>query len=150
MHAMVLCPSVKLILAAYAACGLLELAIAAYWLLAASSPAISIWIPLAVPLFLQLWAAARQVVRLATKLTVSADRIRYESGLLSKTSRVMELAKVQDIRVDQTLGQRLLQIGDLSLETAGETSRLTMASIDRPQQAADHILELSRAQRSHS
>ncbi len=57
----------------------------------------------------------------------------------------MELAKVQDVRVDQTLGQRMLNIGDLSLETAGETSRIVMQSIDRPQEAADHILELSRA-----
>jgi hypothetical protein len=32
------------------------------------------------------------------------------------------LAKVQDVRVDQTLGQRLLNIGDLSLESAGGTA----------------------------
>jgi len=32
----------------------------------------------------------------------------------------------------------------LSLETAGETSRIVMPSIDRPKQVAEHILELSR------
>jgi uncharacterized membrane protein YdbT with pleckstrin-like domain len=59
----------------------------------------------------------------------------------------MELAKVQDVTVNQTLGQRLLGTGDLSLETAGETSRIVIQSIDRPQEAADHILELSRKHR---
>ena len=42
-------------------------------------------------------------------------------------------------------GLRFLKIGDLSLETAGGTSRIVMLSIDRPQEAADHILKLTRA-----
>jgi len=54
---------------------------------------------------------------------------------------------VQDVRVDQTLGQRMLNVGDLSLETAGEASRIVIRSIDRPQEAAHHILDLSRGQR---
>jgi hypothetical protein len=42
----------------------------------------------------------------------------------------------------------MMNVGDLSLETAGESSRIVMASIDRPKEAAEHILELSRALRS--
>ena len=53
----------------------------------------------------------------------------------------MEIKKVQDVRVDQSLGQRILGVGDISIETAGESSRLTMVSIDRPQAVADKILE---------
>jgi uncharacterized membrane protein YdbT with pleckstrin-like domain len=78
-------------------------------------------------------------------LIVSDGRLRYESGLLSKTTRSVELAKLQDVRVDQTLGQRMLNIGDLSFETAGGGSRIVIVSIDHPQQAADRILALSRA-----
>jgi hypothetical protein len=59
----------------------------------------------------------------------------------------MELSKVQDVRYDQTLGQRMINTGDLSLETAGETSRIVMPSIDRPKEVAEHILELSRTLR---
>ncbi len=61
----------------------------------------------------------------------------------------MELSKVQDVRFDQTLGQRIIGTGDLSVETAGETSRIVMASIDRPREVAEHILELSRSQRAN-
>jgi membrane protein YdbS with pleckstrin-like domain len=145
---MILRPSVKLIVAAYAVCGMLEAAILVYWLAAPAPPETPIWVPLAVPLLLQFWAAVRHLLRLTVRLTITGDAVRYEAGLLSKTTRVMELAKVQDVRVDQRLSQRILNIGDLSLETAGETGRITMASIDRPRQAADHILELMRAGRS--
>jgi uncharacterized membrane protein YdbT with pleckstrin-like domain len=84
------------------------------------------------------------------KLTILDDRLRYEAGVLSKSTRTMELTKIQDVRVDQTLGQRMLDIGDLSLETAGETSRIVMRSIDNPHAAADRILELSRAHRPNA
>ena len=103
------------------------------------------WALLALPALVALFAAIRHIQRRLITLTITGDRLRYEAGLLSKTTRTMGLAKIQDVRVDQTLGQRLLNIGDLSLETAGETSRIVIESIDRPQAAADHILELSRA-----
>src|SRR5262249_7523935 len=144
---MVLRQSVKLLIAVYVLCGLLEVAIAVYWITQNPFPDIPVWAPLLLPVFIQIFAAARHIGRMATKLTITGDRIRYESGLLSKTTRVMELAKVQDVRCDQSLGQRLLNVGDLSLETAGETSRIVMPSIDRPRAAADHILELSKGVR---
>jgi membrane protein YdbS with pleckstrin-like domain len=95
---------------------------------------------LVIPLLLAVFAAARHLERRYTRLTVAGQRIRYESGILSKTTRTMDLHKLQDVRVDQTLGQRLLDIGDISLETAGETSRITMRNVDRPRQVADQIL----------
>jgi hypothetical protein len=35
------------------------------------------------------------------------------------------------------------------METAGGTSRMAIFSIDRPQEAADRILQLSRARAAH-
>ena len=102
------------------------------------------WALLALPAVLALFTIVRHFERRLIKLTILDDRLRYEAGVLSKTTRTMELAKLQDVRVDQTLGQRLINVGDLSLETAGGTSRIVMRSIDRPQEAADHILAISR------
>jgi len=45
--------------------------------------------------------------------------------------------------VEQHVLQRLVRVGDLSIETAGEASRLTIANIDRPQHFADQILAAS-------
>jgi len=47
--------------------------------------------------------------------------------------------------VHQRAGQRMFGVGDLSIETAGEASRLTIPEIDRPQQIADYINNLSRS-----
>ena len=117
----------------------------AVYLLAIGNQDNRMWAMLALPALLALFTLVRHLQRRLIRLTIADGRLRYEAGLLSKTTRTMELAKVQDVRVDQTLGQRLLNVGDLSLETAGETSRIVMRSIDRPQEAADHILTLSRS-----
>jgi len=147
MHAMVLRQSVKFLLLAYVLCGLLEAAIVVYWLTSPDHPNVPIWVPLLLPLALQLLTAIRHLGRLTTRLTVVGDHIKFESGLLSRSMRVMELAKVQDVRVEQSLGQRMVGTGNLSLETAGEASRIVMPSVDRPQYVAEHILGLARAQR---
>jgi membrane protein YdbS with pleckstrin-like domain len=95
-----------------------------------------------------LFTLVRHIQRRLVKITILGDRLRYEAGLFSKTTRSIELVKVQDVRVDQTLWQRMVGIGDLSLETAGGTSRIELDSIDRPQEAADHLLGLAKAQRA--
>ena len=135
--------SIKLIQLAYFACLLWAVAIAVY-LLAIHERDERMWALLGLPALLALYALTRQIKRQLIKVTIMDNRLCYEAGVLSKTTRTMELAKVQDVRVDQTLGQRLLNVGDLSIETAGEASRIVMRSIDRPREAAHHILDLSR------
>jgi len=51
---------------------------------------------------------------------------------------------LQDVRVDQKLMQRLFQVGDLAIETAGEASRLTIRNVDNPQALADEIMNRSQ------
>ena len=140
--------SVKIIKLGYLLCVLLAIGIAVY-LLAIHNEDQRMWALLAIPALGLIILAVRHMRRRLIKLTILDDRLRYESGVLSKSTRTMELTKIQDVRVDQTLGQRMLDIGNLSLETAGESSRIVMRSIDNPHAAADRILELSRAHRTN-
>ena len=135
--------SVKTIQIGYIVCLLAAIGIAGY-LLAIHNQDDRMWALLALPALAALYLMVRHIQRKLVKLTILDDRLRYEAGFLSKTTRTMELAKVQDVRVDQTVGQRMLNIGNLSLETAGESSRIVMPSVDRPHEAADRILELAR------
>ena len=96
------------------------------------------------PLVILLWPAARALRRGYTKAVVSGDRLRYESGMTSKSTRTIQLSKVQDVRVDQSMSQRIFNVGNISIETAGEASRLTIVNVDKPQALADEIL--NRAQ----
>jgi membrane protein YdbS with pleckstrin-like domain len=135
--------SVKTIKIGYILCLLVAMGIAGY-LFAIHNEDERMWALLALPALAALYLVARHIRRRMVRLTILDDRLRYEAGFLSKTTRTMELSKVQDVRVDQTVGQRMLNIGNLSLETAGESSRIVMPSVDRPHEAADRILALSR------
>ena len=81
--------------------------------------------------------------RLVT-LKVDTDHLTMEAGLLSRTRRTIDLSKVQDVTVRQTIGQRIIGIGDVTLETAGERSGIVMQTIDRPRATADLIIQRSR------
>jgi len=101
---------------------------------------------LLIPGALFLWPFQRGLRRRFTKITIAGDRLRYETGILSKTTRNIQLSKIQDVRVDQTLFQRFFSIGNLSIETAGETSRLSIANIDGAQDVADEIMDAAQGQ----
>jgi len=92
---------------------------------------------------LLLWPISRHVRQRFTKMTMIGDKLRYETGMASKSTRTIQLSKVQDVTVRQSVGQRIGGVGSLSIETAGETSRLTFENIDRPQEIADRIIDAS-------
>jgi putative membrane protein len=117
----------------------LEVLCVTSWNEAAGTPLIMI-----APVLILLWPAMRALERRFTRAVISGDRLRYETGITSKSTRTIQLSKVQDVRVDQRMMQRLFNIGDISIETAGETSRLTIPNVDDAQPLADDIL--NRAQ----
>jgi uncharacterized membrane protein YdbT with pleckstrin-like domain len=100
------------------------------------------WIPW-LSVLLLLWPLERHLRNRLTKMTILDDKLRYETGLLNKTTRTILISRVQDVTVHQSVGQRIFGLGDLSIETAGEASRETIYQIDRPQEIADHINKLS-------
>ena len=101
------------------------------------------WLPAVAALILFL-PIRSHIRRQSVKMTIAGDKLRYEAGLLSKTTRNIQLSKVQDVRVDQSLGQRMLSVGDISIETSGESSRLEMDNVDAPQAIADEIVAASQ------
>jgi len=90
-----------------------------------------------------LWPAVRALRRRFSKAVITGDRLRYETGVTSKSTRNIQLSKLQDVRVDQRLVQRLWSVGNISIETAGEASRLTIPNVDEPQALADQIMNLA-------
>jgi putative membrane protein len=72
------------------------------------------------------------------------DHLTLETGFLSRTRRTLDMAKIQDVTVRQSLGQRILGVGDLMLESAGEAGAMAIANLDNPRAIADQILASSR------
>lgn len=96
------------------------------------------------PLLVMLWPASRWLRRKFITTVISGDRLRCEVGFASRSTRTIQLSKIQDVRVDQRVMQRVFGVGSLSIETAGETSRLVLTDVDKPQELADEIM--NRAQ----
>jgi len=92
-----------------------------------------------VPFFL--WAFVQHIRQHFTVLTITAGRLRYDTGMLSKSTRTIDLRNIQNVRVDQSLTERIFGLGTISLETAAESGGFSMHNVDRPQTVADYILE---------
>jgi len=98
------------------------------------------WV-LAVPALLFFFPLRAQLRRHFTKAALAGDKLRYESGVFSKTTRTIPVSKIQDVRADQTLGQRLIGVGDVTVETAGEAGALALRNIDDPQSVVEALLD---------
>ena len=132
----------KFIKAGYAFVLLLIVAATAfhYLLLAPDHP--TPVLPIVAALLL-LWPIERHIRRQTVKITLSGDKLRYETGLISKSTRIIQIPKIQDVRVNQSFWQRIFGVGDLSIETAGEHSRLVVEHLDRPQPLAEQLIDAS-------
>lgn len=106
------------------------------------------WVSMILPLLVLLWPAERWIRWQATRTVVTGERLRYETGLAAKSTRTIQLAKLQDVRVEQRLMQRVFNVGNLSIETAGEASRLTLANVDDPHKLAEEIMNRAQAGQS--
>ncbi len=105
----------------------------------ADKPSPRVWL-LALPALLFFFPLRGQLHRHFTKWTLAGDKLRYESGIFSKTTRTIPVSKIQDVRAEQTFGQRLLGIGDVTVEDAGKAGVLAIANIDNPQAVVEAIL----------
>ncbi len=99
---------------------------------------------MAIPLVAFLPAIKMHLQRRLVSLRLLDDHLILENGFLSRTQRTIDTAKVQDVTVRQTFGQRILGIGDLRLESAGEAGSIAIANLDRPYQIADAIIKSAR------
>jgi uncharacterized membrane protein YdbT with pleckstrin-like domain len=121
----------------------LLIVLAAWTLFVFEKYLLHIWEPAVVSMLL-LWPLSRWV-RIRMNLTVlTGDRLRSETGVLSKSTRNLMLSRIQDIGVDQSLSQRIFNVGNIWIETAGASSRVFLHDIDSPRKVADEILDRAR------
>ena len=130
-------PSTKIVTAIYIL--VLIVIAASVWAWYAFAQDKSPWF-LLIPALLLIIPIRRHIATLSVKLIVDSEHLILEEGLLSKATRTLNIAKVQDVTVVQSLTQRMLNIGDMRVETAGQGSAIVAESFDNPRQIADLIL----------
>jgi uncharacterized membrane protein YdbT with pleckstrin-like domain len=132
-------PTLKFIRAGAVACGAIAVGLEILYLTQRKDGG-PLW-PMLLPLLVFAWPLAHWVRRRFTKITISGGRLRYEIGIAARSTRTIQISKIQDVRVDQSITQRLFDVGNLSIETAGEASRLTLQNVDKPQWLADVLMD---------
>jgi uncharacterized membrane protein YdbT with pleckstrin-like domain len=132
-------PTRKFVTAGYIAVLLVIISLA-YAVMSLDWPPLAAWLS---PILL-IWPLKSDIQNRMSRLTILEDKLRFDVGLLSRTTRTVLIPRIQDVTVHQTVVQRILGVGDLTIETAGESGRLSVARIDRPQEVADMINDLSR------
>ncbi len=135
-------PSMKSVWAAYALAGIVV--VAGMWAVHRYGQDQPGWLYF-IPFPALLPAVNMQMKRRMVTLRIQDDHLTLESGFLSRTRRTLDMAKIQDVTVQQTLWQRIMGTGDLMLESAGESGAMAIGNLDRPREIADAIISGSKA-----
>lgn len=83
-------------------------------------------------------------------IKITSERIILTHGilsLLSKTEENIEYYRVRDIKLQQTLFQRIVRTGTITLFSDDATAPIVAFSINKPQQYRDQIRERAKIER---
>ena len=138
-------PSMKSVWAAYLLA--IAIAVAGEWAIRQYAQDQPRWLYL-IPLVALLPPLNMQMKRRMVTLRIHDGHLTLESGFFSRTRRTVDMVKIQDVTVQQTFGQRLMGVGDLRLESAGESGAMGINNLDRPREIADSIINSSKQGRS--
>ena len=122
----------------------IAIALAAMWAISQYDQDAPTWLYL-VPLIVLIPPLNMHLRRRTVTLRFHDDgHLTLEAGFFSRTRRTVDMAKIQDVTVQQSFGQRLMGVGDLMLESAGESGAMGIKNVDSPREIADIIINSSK------
>ena len=90
----------------------------------------------------------RRIVAWATShFVVTTDRLIHRSGWFAKKSMEIPLENISDVRFDQTVFERMIGAGDLTLESPGTFGQETFRDVRKPEHVQKVIYEMNEANR---
>ena len=96
-------------------------------------------------LVLALVLIAGFVRRFATKYTITDQRLHIKHGIIARHVQQTQLARVQNVNTDQSILERLLQVGTVDFDTAGtDDADFKFAGVEDPSEV---VAAIDRARR---
>ena len=84
----------------------------------------------------------------AIRWVLTNERLRVIRGILSRSTEEVELSRVRDVSLDQSLAQRALGIGTITIVGADATApEVVIHDVEEPEQVKELIREAVREQR---
>jgi uncharacterized membrane protein YdbT with pleckstrin-like domain len=106
-------------------------------------------IGLAIGVFLLVEAlvlAAGFIRRFATVYTITTQRLRIKRGIVARHIQQTDIARVQNVNTNQSVLERMLQVGTVDFDTAGTgDSDFKFAGVEQPEEV---VAAVDRAQKS--
>jgi uncharacterized membrane protein YdbT with pleckstrin-like domain len=94
------------------------------------------------------WLLIRYAQWATTNFTVTTDRIVHRTGVLAKHGREIPLDHLNDISYHQSFFERMVGIGDLLLESAGERGQELFPDLPKPGLLQNEIYRQIEAQKT--
>jgi len=79
------------------------------------------------------------LIRLTTSLTLTNQRVIQREGVIRRNSNVIPVDRIQDISIKQTLTGRLLNYGDIEIDTAGVVANEVFTYLPDPEALRDQL-----------
>jgi uncharacterized membrane protein YdbT with pleckstrin-like domain len=84
----------------------------------------------------------------AIRWELTSERLRIIRGLLNRSTEEIELTRVRDVSYEQSLAQRALGIGTITVVSTDTTApKLLLHDVDEPEQVKEMIRQAVRDQR---
>jgi len=75
----------------------------------------------------------------ADHLIIRADELVWTRGLINKQYTEVNMSAIRTVRVNQSLLQRMLNAGDITIFTAGDEPELVINGMPNPEEIREHI-----------
>jgi uncharacterized membrane protein YdbT with pleckstrin-like domain len=80
------------------------------------------------------------IKRIATSYTITSRRLHIKRGIISREIQETRLQRVQNVNYNQSLLQRLLQVGDVDFDTAaGDDYNFVFAGVADPDEVVEQV-----------
>jgi len=98
-----------------------------------------------------IWAIVTWIRWSATAFTITDQRVILDSGVLSRSSKVIPIDRVQDVSTRRSLPGRLLGYGTVEIDAAGAAGAERLDHVPAPESFRDQVfMESERLRRGPS
>lgn len=106
---------------------------------------ISVWFSVFIGLLLFLIPAYFHLTKKMVNYTLSETKLEIDEGLIARRTRSIPLRRVQDVTVSATAAQRILRLGDVTIDNASEDAeKVVLKNVNDPRERAEDILRQMR------
>jgi uncharacterized membrane protein YdbT with pleckstrin-like domain len=102
-------------------------------------------VPVVVIAVLVLLIIAGLLKRIATTYTITNQRLRIRRGIIARKMQQTRLDRVQNVNTEQSVLERILQVGTVNFDTAGTTdSDFSFRGVSQPEKVMAAVDEAQR------